>query len=172
MPDIVDRELAVLVRERLDTRRPRRLPERFVPPAQRPHRYRWAVALVAAFLLGLSIAVLVRPEVGRTLLSGVLGRPVATPSAPAPTAAPHRTPGAGPASGATPAASPGATPAPEPGSPAPGGAAGGALPTVPPAGGGTVQLPLPPLPLPTPSGGVPIPVPSLPVPTPSLPPLP
>jgi hypothetical protein len=175
VPEMVDQELATLVRERLDARQPRRLPRRFVPPPERTHRYRWAVALVAAFLLGLSAAVLVRPEVGRRLLPiGVFGGPSAVPTAPAPTGLP-RSPGAGVPTaqpGAVPSPSPEATPAPQPSVPGPGGggtgAPGGGAPP-PPSSGDVITLPLPPLPLPTPSGGVPLPVPSLPLPPLPLP---
>ena len=47
-----DRELAALVRARLQARQPRRLPERFQPPAPRRHRVRWAaLTAVAAIVL-------------------------------------------------------------------------------------------------------------------------
>ena len=170
MPELLNDEIAALVRERLDARQPRRLPERFVPPPEPTHRVRWAVAVVAAFALGLAIAALIQPGVGQIVRSGLLGQsPV--PSAPAP-----GRPGATPVPGVRPA--PTAQPSPAPsaqsndgsGSAPGGGSSGGTPPPPPPASGGdTITLPLPPLPLPTPSGGIPIPVPSLPLPPLPLP---
>jgi hypothetical protein len=175
--ELIDDELATLVRERLDARRPRRLPARFVPPRPQPaHRARWTVAVVVAFLAGLAIMLMVRPEVGSTILSGLLGRqPVATPTPAPSSSAPGQSggptaPGSQTGAGATPVPPPGTTQAtPAGGGPAPGGGTSSSAPAPQPSGG-TVQLPLPPLPLPTPSGGVPLPAPSLPalpLPTPS-----
>ena len=157
-----DRELAALVRARLQARQPRRLPERFQPPAPRRHRVRWAaLTAAAAIVLGLAAAEAVRPDLGSSVRSGVLDRlpgahagspALATPrggGSPVRPSGTRQSPGAGGAgaTGAGSATSPGSSPVPSGGSsPAP-------------------LTSLPPLPLPTPS------VP-LPVPTPSLPPLP
>jgi hypothetical protein len=167
VPDqLIDHDLATLVRERLELREPR-LPARFVPPVERPVRRRWVIAAtIAAFLLGLSVALLIHPTTATSVLSGLLGRP-STTAAPAPSARPG---------GAAPVVSPAPAPSQPGGSPSPGGPDGGQAAGVPPtpaptpsSGGDTIQLPLPPLPLPTPSGGVPIPVPSLPLPPLPLP---
>jgi hypothetical protein len=178
----VDPELAALVRERLDAREPR-LPARFVPPPKQSRRSPWVAAVVVAFALGFGVAVLVRPEVGTTVLSGLLGRPVVVTPAP-PSAAPgSRGPAAAPSAGprgvaptgppASPAPStPAATSAPQASGAAGGTSSGGPAPTAAPqpSGGITIQVSLPPL-LPTPA---PTPAPT-PTPTPtcliSLPPL-
>ena len=157
MPELDDRELAALVRARLQSRQPRRLPERFVPPARRPHRGRWAlVTAMAAIVLGLAATAAVRPELGPAVLSGLADHlPGAHAGSPAPAL-----PGGRPARPSRPPQGQGAgTATSAPGSPGP---------TPGPSGGGLpVPLPsLPPLPVPTPS------VPPLPLPTPSLPPLP
>lgn len=164
----VDPELAALVRERLDTRVPR-LPARFVPPPDRPRRGRLVAAVVMAFLLGLGIAMLIRPEVGSTVLSGLLGRPiVVTPAAPpggAPRGEPTPAPGAVPAGRPQPSASAAPGPSPDAGTPGPGGAGA-------PTPGTPVGLPAP---VPTPGGGVTIQVsipPLLPAPTPAPSPTP
>jgi hypothetical protein len=181
----VDPELADLVRERLDAREPR-LPARFVPPPERPRRSPWVAAVVVAFALGFGIAVLVRPEVGTTVLSGLLGRPVVTtplqPSAAPGSGGPAAVPSAG-QRGAVPtglpaSAAPSAptTTAPQASGAAGGTSSGGPPPTAAPApqqsGGITIQVSLPPL-LPTPAP-TPAPTPR-PSPTPtcliSLPPL-
>jgi hypothetical protein len=175
----VDPELAVLVRERLDAREPR-LPARFVPPPERRRRPWVAAAVVIAFALGFGVAVLIRPESGTTVLSGLLGRPVVTtPSAAPGSGGPAAAPSAGqrgavptglPASSAPPA--PVTTPAPEASGATGGTSSGGPAPTAAPApqpsSGVIIQVSLPPL-LPTPA---PTPTPR---PTPtcliSLPPL-
>jgi hypothetical protein len=173
VPELLNDEIAALVRERLDARQPRRLPERFVPPPQPTHPVRWAVAVVAAFALGLAIAALIQPGVGQVVRSGLLGQspvPTGAPGAPAP-----GRPGATHAPGGQPAPTAAPSPSAQPssgsdGSASGGGSAGGTPPPPPPASGGdTITLPLPPLPLPTPSGGIPIPVPSLPLPPLPLP---
>jgi len=169
VPELLNDEIATLLRERLDARQPRRLPVRFVPPAERPHRVRWAIAVAAAFLLGLAIATLLQPGVGQIVRSGLLDRPGSTPE---PTVTAPGRPGVTQVPGVAPApsASPSQTPAPQPsGADGSGssGSAGGTPP--PPPAGDTITLPLPPLPLPTPSGGIPLPVPSLPLPPLPLP---
>jgi hypothetical protein len=149
----VDPELAALVRERLDAREPR-LPARFLPPPDRPRRGRVVAAVVVAFLLGLGIAMLIRPEVRSTVLSGLLGRPIVVTPVP-PGGTPPAAPGAGPAG--RPAASPSSSPSPSPdaaapgsaGTPTPGSPAGLPVPT-PTPGGITIQVSIPPL-LPTPT---------------------
>ena len=161
MPERDDRELALLVRARLEARQPRHLPERFQPPAPRVHGRRWAALTVAAaIVLGLAAATAVRPDLRSAVLSGLVDRlpgvHAGQPGAPAP---------ARPGGGGRPA---------RPSGPSPGRGAGGAG-----GGSGTVA---PPRSTPVPSGGgsstpppLPVSIPSLPplpVPTPSLPPVP
>jgi hypothetical protein len=186
VPELIQDDLAVLLRERLDARVPRRLPERFTPPAPRRRSNRtgaWAFAVVAAFVLGVAIATLLRPGLGTTVVtdfSSLLGRqPTAPPATTAPSAPPGATqgPGARPAVPSTaPATTPESTPAPQPsgqtgGTGTGGGTVGGPTnaPAPLPTGGDVITLPLPPLPVPTPTGGIPIPVPSLPLPPLPLP---
>lgn len=161
----VDTELAVLVRERLDAREPR-LPARFVPPPERPVRRRWVTAMVvAAFVLGVGFAMLIRPALNSTVLSGVLGlQPVPTPTpAVSPPQAPRGiVPGLGtggrPLPSATgspgPSPSPDATPTPESAGGTPAAGAGTPAPgptsTAQPTAPVTIQVSLPPL-LPTPT---------------------
>lgn len=180
MPELLHDDLATLLRERLDARQPRGLPERFVPPAprRRPHRLgAWAVAVAAAFVLGVAISALLQPGLGRGVYSNFTRLFGLQPTAPA-TTSPATTPVPGIQPGApsaTPAPTAETTPAPQPsgaagGTGTGGGPAGGpSSAPPPPSGGDVVTLPLPPLPLPTPSGGVPIPVPSLPLPPLPLP---
>jgi hypothetical protein len=159
----VDPELAALVRERLDARVPR-LPARFVPPPQRPVRRRRVAAIaVAAFLLGAGVAMLLRPAVSSTVLSGVLGlQPVATPTPAAP-GPPRGGPGAGqpartlpsvslPAVSPSPPPTPSAAPTAGAGAAAapPGTAAPAATPAPQQSAPITIQVSLPPL-LPTPA---------------------
>jgi len=161
VPELDDRELAALVHARLEARQPRHLPERFVPPAPRAHRRRWALlGVAAAILLGLAATAAVRPDLGSAVVAGLVQRlPGAhtgtpRPSVPAPPSGAGRT-------------------APASRSPGPAGSGGGAAPSpgstaAPPGGGLPVPLPsLPPVPLPVPTPSVP----PLPLPTPSLPPL-
>ena len=123
MPELRNDEIAVLLRERLDTRQPRRLPERFVPPAQRSHRAWWAVAVAAAFVLGLAIATVFRPQVGEFVNSVRRALPVTTAPQANPTAPGQ--PGATRVPAVQPA--PGSTPEPTPTSqPSAGGPSGGA----------------------------------------------
>ena len=158
----VDPELATLVRERLDERQPR-LPSRFIPPPERPgSRRRVAAVAVAAFLLGVGVAILIRPAVSTIVPSGVLGLPpAATPTPAAPVSSPRGAlPGGGPASRALPpGASSSPSPTPDAGPTSPATAGGGAPPAGAPAPTATpapqqsapitIQVTLPPL-LPTP----------------------
>lgn len=160
----VDPDLASLVRERLDARLPR-LPARFVPPPERPVRRRWVAAVaVAAFLLGVGVAVLLRPAVSSTVLSGVLGRqPAATPTPVVPASSPRGVvPGgrAQPSGSSQTGSSPSPTPEAGPSQATAGGAPQVAVPAVPapPATPApqqsapvVIQVSLPPLPLPTPT---------------------
>ena len=160
----VDSELAVLVRERLDAREPR-LPSRFVPPPERQPRRRWVAAMVvAAFVLGVGVAMLIRPAVGTVEPLSWFGlQPVPTPTQAAPTPpaprgvvpgsghaagpvpSPTGSPSPSPAPGATPTAEANAAPTAAPSTPAP-----GANPTPQPTAPITIQVSLPPL-LPTPT---------------------
>ncbi len=169
VPELMDDELARLVRARLEGRQPRRLPERFTPPAERSRRVRWAVsaaagaAVVALALAGTAVA---RPDLAPAVLSGLLGqRPAATP-APSPSApGPGQRPAIVPAPAPAPSASAGAPNGGTPGAGAPG--APGQTPAPQPSSGGAplpVPLPSLPVPLPTPSLPVPLPTPSLPLP--------
>lgn len=170
----IDPELQTLVRERLDTREPR-LPARFVPPPERPRRRGLTLAaVVVAFLLGLSVAVLINPATAgwvpsslRQHLPGVsTPTPIPPPTAP-PAAGPGGRPAGQPQPGATGSPSPSpdvaATPPASPGGGAGATPAAGATPT-PQPGGITIQVSIPPL-LPTPA---PTPTPS-PTPTCLLP---
>ena len=72
VPELLDDELARLVRARLEARQPRRLPERFVPPSGRPWPARVAVAAIMA---GLALMVLAgleatRPDLGPAAREG------------------------------------------------------------------------------------------------------
>src|SRR5436190_10936658 len=90
VPDLVDDELARLVRGRLEARQPRRLPGRFTPPAGRPRRTGLVVvaaAAVALLVLALAGTAVARPDLAPAVLSGLRGLPAATP-APASTQAP------------------------------------------------------------------------------------
>jgi hypothetical protein len=181
VPEVLDQELAALVRERLDAREPRRLPARFTPPARRVHLARWVVgSAVAGIVVGLAVAALIRPDVGSAVLSGVFDRPrAATPHAPqtprpAPSGGrPGSVPGTAPRPSTATGTGPTAQPAPT-ASPAPpgGGPSTGPAPTAQPSSGGPLPIPLPSLPVPLPSLP-PLPLPSLPPvlpsPLPSLP---
>jgi hypothetical protein len=175
VPELLNDELAILVRDRLDVRQPRRLPERFVPPApDQSHRGRWMAAVVAAFLLGLMLAVLIRPEVGQVVRSGLFGTHPAVTPAPVVTAptvpSVTRTPGSSPAPSSTAETTPASQPSADGSAPPAGGSSSVVpVPSAPPSGGDAITLPLPPLPLPTPSGGIPVVVPSLPLPPLPLP---
>jgi hypothetical protein len=175
VPELLDDDLAKLVRARLDARQPRRLPERFVPPAARSHRPSWAAvaaAAVALVVLALAGTEAAKPDLAPAILSGLRHQ--------RPAASPTPAPGGQPPNGVVPAPAPGAGGAPAGGTaapapqPTPGGGPGapGGAPAPAPApqpssgGGGPVPVPVPSLPVPVPS------VPPLPVPTPSLPPVP
>src|SRR2546429_2561433 len=147
VPELLDDELARLVRARLEARQPRRLPERFVPPARRSHRAaRVAVAAAAAALilvLVLSGTQAARPELVPAVLSGLLHqKPAATPTPASPTPLPGRRPanGAAPAPTSAGGAPAGGTSAPAPSAPAAPGATPAAQPST---GGGPLPVPLP-----------------------------
>jgi hypothetical protein len=184
MRELVEDELATLVRARLEARRPHRLPAHFVPRPRPSHRGRWvlvAMATVAGFALGLAVAATIRPDLGTAVESGLRSR-LPGAAQPTPAGPPTSSPAGGtqqPGSSAAPGVQPsdGSAPGGRQSSSQPPGAAGGAgsgaQPAPGAAGGGSTPAPqpgLPGLPVPLPSAPpLPVSPPPLPVSTPSLP---